>query len=414
MAQPDVAPPSSPAATAAASSGATVNGGHLPAEFRRAGPGAFITSWRNFLAIIIVLAALAYGWRVTQVDFVALVVNLPKSQRIFTGLLQPDVVTRIQETASAQAPLQVGGLGSAQPSVATLPGGGTLTVSPSPVQPGQQLTIAISGASPNGDLNLQLVDAQGNGRPIRRGEKTDGNGAYSLSFALPASVGLGAYQVKADVAVPTGAWRLSETFLTALDKMIETIFLALMGTFFALVVSVPLSFLGARNLMYGSTGGRIIYYVVRTVFNVLRSIEALILAVVMAVVVGLGPFAGVMAIVIHSIGAMGKLYSESIESIDPGPIEAITATGANRLQVVLFAVLPQVVPQFLSFTMYRWDINVRLSTVIGLVGGGGIGFILIQYINLLQWNQAGTALWLIGIVVITMDYASAIIREKLI
>jgi phosphonate transport system permease protein len=121
-----------------------------------------------------------------------------------------------------------------------------------------------------------------------------------------------------------------------------------------------------------------------------------------------------MAIVIHSIGAMGKLYSESIESIDPGPIEAITATGANRLQVILFAVLPQVVPQFLSFTMYRWDINVRLSTVIGLVGGGGIGFILIQHINLLQWNQAGTALWLIGIVVITMDYASAIIREKLV
>jgi phosphonate transport system permease protein len=149
-------------------------------------------------------------------------------------------------------------------------------------------------------------------------------------------------------------------------------------------------------------------------FNVLRSIETLILAVVMAVVVGLGPFAGVMAIVIHSIGAMGKLYSESIESIDPGPIEAITATGANRLQVILYAVLPQVVPQFLSFTMYRWDINVRLSTVIGLVGGGGIGFILIQYINLLQWSQAGTALWLIGIVVIAMDYASAIIREKLI
>jgi len=196
--------------------------------------------------------------------------------------------------------------------------------------------------------------------------------------------------------------------------MIETIFLALMGTFFALLVSIPLSFLGARNLMGNSTAGWATYYAVRTLFNVLRSIETLILAVIMAVVVGLGPFAGVMAIVIHSIGAMGKLYSESIESIDPGPIEAITATGANRLQVVLFAVLPQVVPQFLSFTMYRWDINVRLSTVIGLVGGGGIGFILIQYINLLQWNQAATALWLIGIVVITMDYASAIIREKLV
>src|SRR5262245_25819278 len=126
MAQSDVAPPSSRAASATASSTAATAGA-LPAEFRRAGPGAFITSWRNFLAIIIVLAALAYGWKVTQDDFVSLVVNLPKSQRIFTGLLQPDVVERLTETASAQTPLQVGGLGNAQPSVASLPGGGTLT-----------------------------------------------------------------------------------------------------------------------------------------------------------------------------------------------------------------------------------------------------------------------------------------------
>jgi phosphonate transport system permease protein len=387
----------------------------MPASaYRRAGPGAFITSWRNFLFIIIALAALGYGWRVTQVDFVALVVNLPKSERIFTGLLQPDVVSRVTETSSVQSPLQVGGVEAGQPSTSEIPGGGTLVVSPSPIQPGQQLTIDVTGARANSDLTLLLVDDTGASRPIRRNEKTDAGGNYTLTFALPASVATGAYQVKAEIATATGAWRLSETFLTALDKMVETIFLALMGTFFALLVSVPLSFLGARNLMQGSAVGWTIYYAVRMLFNVLRSIETLILAVVMAVVVGLGPFAGVMAIVIHSIGAMGKLYSESIESIDPGPIEAITATGANRLQVILFAVLPQVVPAFLSFTMYRWDINVRLSTVIGLVGGGGIGFILIQYINLLQWSQAGTALWLIGIVVIAMDYASAVIREKLI
>jgi phosphonate transport system permease protein len=134
----------------------------------------------------------------------------------------------------------------------------------------------------------------------------------------------------------------------------------------------------------------------------------------MAVVVGIGPFAGMMAIVLHSIGAMGKLYSEAIESIDSGPIEAVTATGANRFQTVIFAVVPQVVPQFLSFTMYRWDINVRMSTVVGLVGGGGIGFLLIQYINLLQWSQAATALWLIAITVMVMDYASAAARARLV
>jgi phosphonate transport system permease protein len=380
--------------------------------YRKAGPGAFITSWRNFLWILVMVAALSYGWKVTQVDFVGLIVNLPKAERIFTGLLQPDVVARVTESMSASAPLVVGAAGG-QPATASV-GGGTLTVSPGSITPGQQLTIALSGVRPDSDLTLLLVDNTGTPRPIRRNEKTDASGSYSLTFPVPASVAPGTYEVRADLSWGTGAWRFSETLLTSLEKMIETIFLALMGTFFALLVSVPLSFLGARNLMQGSKIGMIVYSAIRTVFNVLRSIETLILAVIMAVVVGLGPFAGVMAIVIHSIGAMGKLYSEAIESIDPGPIEAITATGANRLQVVLYAVLPQVVPQFLSFTMYRWDINVRLSTVIGLVGGGGIGFILIQYINLLQWNQAGSALWLIGIVVILMDYASAKIRATLI
>lgn len=410
MARPDFSPPVNQPTVKPA---ANVPRAPDPAAFRKAGPGAFITSWRNFFWTIFLIAALAYGWRVTQVDFVSLIVNLPKAERIFTGLLQPDVVTQVVVPIQADAPLRVGGTGDGQPSTASV-AGGTLTVSPSPVQPGQPLTISLSGARPETDLTLLLVDSTGNTRPIRRNERTDAQGDYTLTFTLPESVAPGEYQVRAVFSVATGTWVPTETFLLSLEKMVETIFLALMGTFFALVVSIPLSFLGARNLMQGSPLGWVVYYVVRTLFNVLRSIETLILAVVMAVVVGLGPFAGVMAIVIHSIGAMGKLYSEAIESIDPGPIEAITATGANRLQVVLFAVVPQVVPQFLSFTMYRWDINVRLSTVIGLVGGGGIGFILIQYINLLQWNQAATALWMIGITVMVMDYVSAIIRQRLV
>src|SRR5439155_20204412 len=117
---------------------------------------------------------------------------------------------------------------------------------------------------------------------------------------------------------------------------------------------------------------------------------------------------------VHSIASLGKLYSEAIESIDQGPIDALTATGANRLQVIVYSVVPQVIPQLVAFTLYRWDINVRMSTVVGLVGGGGIGFILIQYINLLQWNQAGTALLFIAIVVIAMDFASSKIRSAVI
>lgn len=112
--------------------------------------------------------------------------------------------------------------------------------------------------------------------------------------------------------------------------------------------------------------------------------------------------------------ALGKLYSEQVESIDPGPIEAIQATGANTLQTIIFGVVPQIVPPYLAFTIYRWDINVRMSTVIGFVGGGGIGFILIQWVNLLRYKQAGVAVWAIVIVVWVMDYVSSVVREKIV
>src|SRR5205823_11206291 len=118
------------------------------------------------------------------------------------------------------------------------------------------------------------------------------------------------------------------------------------------LISVPLSFLGARNLMAGTAVGRGIYSVVRTVFTVSRSIEVLILGVIMVVIVGIGSYAGVLAIVVHSIGSLGKLYSEAIEGIEPGPVEAITATGAGRLATVVYGVVPQVVPTFLAVTIY--------------------------------------------------------------
>jgi phosphonate transport system permease protein len=388
------------------------NMGQPNTPYRKVGLTAILGSWRMMLASVLAVAALAYGWRITEINFPSLVLNLPKAERIFVGLLQPDIIAPVTDTTAAETPFAIG---AANPTPSTVPiGGGRLTVTPGGIQPGGEVTVALNGVRPGASVLLSLVDSSGNARPIRRDEKTDPTGNFSLTFNMPPAVASGAYTVKADITWSLGRWQMTEVFQLSLEKMVETIFLALMGTFFAMVVSIPLSFLGARNLMQGSQVGWSIYYAVRTIFNVLRSIETLILAVIMAVVVGLGPFAGVMAIVIHSIGAMGKLYSESIESIDPGPIEAITATGATRFQVVLYAVLPQVVPAFLSFTMYRWDINVRLSTVIGLVGGGGIGFLLIQYINLLQWNQAGAALWLIGITVIVMDQASAIIRAKLV
>jgi phosphonate transport system permease protein len=157
-----------------------------------------------------------------------------------------------------------------------------------------------------------------------------------------------------------------------------------------------------------------IYYITRTILNIIRSIEPMIWAILAVTVVGLGPFAGVIALFVHSIAALGKLYSEAIESINPGPIEAIQATGATRLQTIMFAVVPQMIPPFVSFSIYRWDINVRMSTIIGLVGGGGIGFLLVQYIRLLDYRSAGIAVWFIAITVAALDYISAEIRERFV
>jgi len=163
------------------------------------------------------------------------------------------------------------------------------------------------------------------------------------------------------------------------------------------------------NFPLGST----LYNLSRAALNTVRSIEPLIMGLVFVIWVGIGPFAGVLALTLHSVAALGKLYSEQVENIDPGPVEAIQSTGAGWLQTVVYAVIPQIVPPYIAFTMYRWDINVRMSTIIGFVGGGGIGLLLQQQINLLRYRDAGVAVLSIAIVVSLLDYASAYIREKL-
>jgi phosphonate ABC transporter permease subunit PhnE len=158
--------------------------------------------------------------------------------------------------------------------------------------------------------------------------------------------------------------------------------------------------------------GIVLYGIIRTILNGTRSVEALVMAIVFVAWVGLGPFAGALALSLHTVAALSKLYSEQVESILEGPLEAIQATGANRLQTIVFAVVPQIIPPYISFTMYRWDINVRMSTIIGFVGGGGIGFILQQNINLLNYRAASVNMLAIAIVVASMDYISSAIRER--
>jgi phosphonate transport system permease protein len=211
-----------------------------------------------------------------------------------------------------------------------------------------------------------------------------------------------------------GRAQLSDTVKTVIELSAVTLLMALLATTIGSLFAIPLSFLAARNVMGDTRLGRAVYYGLRTVFNVTRSIEPLILVLIAATWVGAGPFAGVLALALNNIPNLGKLFSESIEEINPGPVEAVTATGANRLQTLAFAVVPQLVPPFLAFIIYQWDINIRMSTVIGFVGGGGIGQQFRIWVSLNQYSAAGTAIWAIVIMVWTMDYLSAKARERLV
>ena len=196
--------------------------------------------------------------------------------------------------------------------------------------------------------------------------------------------------------------------------LVQTIFLAFMATAFAIPVAFVLAFPSARNLTRGSFLARTAYTVSRTLMNFVRAVEPLVWALIFISWVGIGPFAGVLALWVHSVAALTKLYSEQIESIDTGPMDAITATGAGTLQVLRYGVVPQVIPPFLSFTIYRWDINVRMSTIIGFVGGGGIGYILKPRVDLGEWGEVGTLVLLIACTVWLMDIISAKIRERIV
>lgn len=198
----------------------------------------------------------------------------------------------------------------------------------------------------------------------------------------------------------------------AVLNIIETIFMAFMATALAIPIAFVLSFLCARNIMV-HPAAYTVYAVLRMLLNVTRSIEALIWAIIFSVWVGIGPFAGMLALMIHSIASLAKQYSEMVETVSDGPIEGIQSTGASKLQTIWFAIVPQVVLPYISFTVYRWDINVRMATIIGLVGGGGIGTMLIQYQGQAMWPEVGCIIVVIAVVVWAMDQASTYIREAL-
>ena len=190
-------------------------------------------------------------------------------------------------------------------------------------------------------------------------------------------------------------------------QCVVTVCIALWGTVLALLVSVPLGLLGARNL----SPHPVIYFAARRVMDVLRAVNEFVFALMFVTAVGLGPFAGMLALGIHTGGVLGKLLSETIESVDPGQVEGVTAVGAGRLQVIVFGVVPQVLPNFLSYVLLRLESDIRSASVIGMVGGGGIGFYLWDTIRSFNDREAATVILMIVAMVMAIDVVSSRVRR---
>jgi len=202
----------------------------------------------------------------------------------------------------------------------------------------------------------------------------------------------------------------TKVFGLAWKSMVETFFMAVLGTTLGAILAFPLSFLAAGNLLGGTRWalpGKGLLVAVRT-------FPEIVLAVIFVAAAGPGPTAGIMAMGIHSIGYLGKVFSDVIEGIDRGPMEAITAAGGNRLHAFLYAVVPQVLPEFLSNVLYRFEITLRAAAVLGMVGAGGIGLPLIQRLQFRRWAEVSMLLLVIVAFIIVVDAISSRIRRRLV
>ncbi len=369
----------------------------------------------KILAIGIFIAALILSIRVTDPDMVKLVSSFPKAKSIMGQLLSPELIDRESEivTVSQVVPVPCGSVANPDVPVA----GPRIVIDPPCGDPKAKVLVKGYELPKNAELSIRWILPNG-GLLSMKNAKTDANGELTETMELrpiTAAVDGTPAQLSFEITLPEGRIIASKTLQEVVDSMLVTIFMALIATTIGTIVAVPLSFLAASNITRKGKLGSAVYFLVRAFLNIIRSYEPLVLATIFAMIVGFGsPFAGVIALSITTAASLGKMFSESVEGIDSGPIEAITATGANRLQVVKYAVVPQIIPDFMSFTIYHWDINVRISTIIGFVGGGGIGYFLSQRVNTLQYSSAGTALLAIIIVVWALDFLSSEIRKQLV
>lgn len=194
---------------------------------------------------------------------------------------------------------------------------------------------------------------------------------------------------------------------TVVGATLETVQMALAGTFLALMAAFPLGFLAARN----TTPHPLVYHVVRSLLNLVRTIPDLALGLLFVAAVGLGAFAGTLALAVHTATVLGKLLSESVENIDGGVVDAIRATGAGYSQILSFAVLPQVLPDLISFTLYRFETNIRAASVLGLIGAGGIGYLMNTSFRTFQYQEAAAIVLVLIALVTLVDFLSSRLRR---
>jgi phosphonate transport system permease protein len=207
------------------------------------------------------------------------------------------------------------------------------------------------------------------------------------------------------------AWPPDTHDLGALiGRAAETLAMAIIGTTIGVVIAAPCCALAARNL----TPSPLLYGPIRWLLNALRGIDSFVFALLFVAAVGLGPFAGVLGVGLHSAGTIAKLWSEAIEAVEPGPLEAAALTGANRVKVISYALLPDVLPNLSSIALYVWEFNVRASTVLGVVGAGGIGQELKNSVDLLDFARLLTIILIILVMVTAIDQLSAWLRRRLV
>ncbi|HEY9723976.1 MAG TPA: phosphonate ABC transporter, permease protein PhnE [Oscillatoriaceae cyanobacterium] len=212
--------------------------------------------------------------------------------------------------------------------------------------------------------------------------------------------------VKPDLAQERSEWWNNSFPQTVLGAVLQTIQMALAGTFLSLLIAFPLSFFAARN----TSPHPAVYHTVKLAINFFRTIPDFAVGLVLIAAVGLGAFPGTLALAFHTTTVLTKLFAESIEDIDEGVVEALKATGARRMQVLAYAVVPQVMPSFISFLLYRFETNIRAAAVLGLIGAGGIGFIMMTDFRMFQYPQAAMTVLVLIVLVMVVDYMSARLR----